>query len=394
VPATSTPETAIQTRRSDKRPRVARQLITLALLVVLGIALLASVPGLRDVLDEIRHMSGIWVAVAIVLELASAVSFVVLFRRFFDRLAGRDARALAWTEQGSGALLPGGGAGGLAIGGWLIHLAGAPTEWIVRRSGGLFFLTSAVNGASVIAAGLALTLGVRGPHGFAATGLPVLLVTASMAAVATLPLIVRSRPNTPRWIRGISAGVADAEHTTVRNPHWRLIGSLGYLGFDMAVLWACLHAVGDPISVPALVLAYNIGYLANTLPIPGGIGVLDAGLAGALVLYGASPADAAAAVLVYHAIALWVPGLGGFVAYLRVRPRLLKSGARRTVEPAAAPAMISAPPSRLYGTNAERRNERGGGECPSTRPEPVRSGPRRERSWRSSRASTPSSDRG
>jgi len=31
----------------------------------------------------------------------------------------------------------------------------APTEWIARRSGGVFFLTSAVNGATVIGAGLA-----------------------------------------------------------------------------------------------------------------------------------------------------------------------------------------------------------------------------------------------
>ena len=76
-------------------------------------------------------------------------------------------------------------------------------------------------------------------------------------------------------------------------------------------------------SIPALVLAYNIGYVANALPIPGGIGVLDAGLAGALLLYGASPAHVTAAVLIYHAVALWVPGLGGTLAYLRVRPRLI-----------------------------------------------------------------------
>ena len=45
----------------------------------------------------------------------------------------------------------------------------------------------------------------------------------------------------------------------------------------------------------ALMLGYSIGYLANALPVPGGIGVLDAGLVGALLLYGATPADAAAA---------------------------------------------------------------------------------------------------
>ena len=225
----------------------------------------------------------------------------------------------------SGALLPGGGAGGLAIGGWLMHLAGQPTRWIIRRSGGLFFLTSAVNSATVIMAGLALAAGVPGPHAFTLTLLPVLLAASATVLVAGLPRVVRSHPHAARWVGGISAGVKDAEQTTFKHPSWRLSGALGYLGFDMAVMWISLHAVGEPISIPAMVLAYNIGYLANALPIPGGIGVLDAGLAGALLLYGASPAHITAAVLIYHTIALWIPGLGGTLAYLRIRPRLIHS---------------------------------------------------------------------
>ncbi|MBV9605528.1 MAG: flippase-like domain-containing protein [Solirubrobacterales bacterium] len=325
---------------SAKRPKVVSQLTTLALLVALGLALLASVPGLRDVLDRIGDISPVWLALAVLAELASDVSFVVLFRRFFDRLDARDARALAWTEQATGALLPGGGAGGLAIGGWLIHLAGAPTDWIVRRSGGLFFLTSAVNAATVIAAGLALILGASGPHDFVLAALPTLLVGAVTLAVVALPAVTRSRPRTPGWIRAISAGVLDAEETTFRRPSWRLLGSLGYLWFDIAVLWLVLRGLGEAPTVPALILAYTIGYLANMLPIPGGIGVLDAGLTGALTLYGVAPAHAAAAALVYHAIALWVPGLGGLVGYLRVRPRLLRPDTRVSPAPLTEPAAL------------------------------------------------------
>jgi uncharacterized membrane protein YbhN (UPF0104 family) len=231
---------------------------------------------------------------------------------------------MAWTEQASGALLPGGGAGGLAIGGWLIHLTGAPTKWIVRRSGGLFFLTTAVNAATVTAAGLALIAGAPGPHDLACAVLPTMLVAASTLAVAALPKITRTRPGTPRWIRAISAGVQNAEQTTFQHPSWRLAGGLGYLGFDIAVLWICLTALGPAPSLPTVVLAYNIGYIANALPIPGGIGALDAGRTGALIVYGIAPAHAAAAVLVYHTIALWIPGLGGLLAYSRLRPRLVK----------------------------------------------------------------------
>jgi uncharacterized membrane protein YbhN (UPF0104 family) len=264
-------------------------------------------------------MNPTWILVGVAFEVASDVSFVVGFRLFFERLPGREARLLAWTEQSSGALLPGGGVGGLAVGAWLMSLTGAPTPWIARRSGGLFFLTTAVNGATIIGSGLALVLGAAGPHDFERVLLPTVLVAAATLAVATLPRVVRNRAHVPRWIRMISSGVEDAEHTTFKHPNWRLLGALGYLGFHIAVLWVCLNAAGAPPSIPALILAYNIGYLANTLPIPGGIGVLNAGLIGALVLYGAPATPAAAAVVVYHAIALWIPGLGGLLAYLRLR---------------------------------------------------------------------------
>ena len=308
--------------QSDTHPKIATLVARLLLLTALVASLLIAVPGLRPVISTIRHIDPVWIAAAIGLELASCVSFVVLFRLFFDRLSPRDARALAWTEMASGALLPGGGAGGLAIGGWLIHLTGAPTQWIVRRSGGLFFLTSAVNAATVIVTGVLLGVGVSSPNAFVLTLLPVLVVVPLTLAIAALPHALRSRDRVAMWLRGINAGVRDAEQTTFRHPSWRLAGALGYLGFDMAVLWITLKAVGVPISVPALVLAYNIGYLTNILPIPGGIGVLDAGLAGSLLLYGAPAGHVAAAVLVYHAIALWTPGLGGTLAYLSVRSRL------------------------------------------------------------------------
>jgi uncharacterized membrane protein YbhN (UPF0104 family) len=226
-------------------------------------------------------------------------------------------------------LLPGGGAGGLAIGGWLISLTGAPLRWIVRRSAGLFFLSALVSTSALVGAGLALIAGAPGPHDRATVVLPTVLVAVGTLAVAALPAVLRSRTRTPRWIAAIATGVREAEQTTFnRHPSWRLLGALGYLAFDIAVLWILLRAVGDAPSVAVVVLAYSIGYAANSLPIPGGIGVLDAGLTGALVLYGVSPMHAAAAVIVYHAIAFWVPGLGGLLAYLRLRPRLLRAGAQ------------------------------------------------------------------
>jgi uncharacterized membrane protein YbhN (UPF0104 family) len=313
---------------------VGRRAASAGLLIALAVSLVLALPALRPVLAEIRDMNPLWVAAAVALELASSMSFVVIFRLFFDRLAGSEARALGWTSMASGALLPGGGVGGLAIGGWLISLTGAPTQWIVRRSSGLFFLTSAVNAAAVIGAALLLLAGWAGPHDFGRAALPLVIAAAVALLVVASPRIVRRRRSAGApWLEGIAAGIGDAQ-SAVRHPSWRFTGALGYLGFDIAVLWATFSAVGHPPPVPALVLAYLIGYLANALPIPGGVGVLDAGLVGALLLYGAAPADAAAAVLVYHAIALWVPATGGVLAYARLRPQLLARPGADSLAPA------------------------------------------------------------
>lgn len=330
---------AVRSNPPEKAPfgsqlRIGRRLGTMALLAGLVVALLGSVPGLHGVFDRLRHISPVWILVGVALELASDISFVVVFRLFLDRLGTRDARLLAWAEQGSGALLPGGGAGGLAIGVWLIHLTGAPLRWTLRRSSGLFFLGAAVSSAALVGGGAALIAGAPGPHDFPRVVLPTVLAAGATLVIAGLPAIVRSHPHAPRWLGALATGVHEAELTTLnRHPSWRLLGALGYLGFDVAVLWVMLRAQGHAPGVAVVVLAYSVGYAANSLPVPGGIGVLDAGLTGALVLYGVSPTHAVAAVLIYHAIAFWVPGLGGLYAYLRLRPRLLHTGRAESQTP-------------------------------------------------------------
>jgi uncharacterized membrane protein YbhN (UPF0104 family) len=106
-----------------------------------------------------------------------------------------------------------------------------------------------------------------------------------------------------------------------------MLGAAGFLWLDMAALWAACRATGHPIGVLAVAVAYFIGYLATMIPMPAGLGVLDSGLAGALVLYGFSPTASVGAVLVYHAISVWVPGLGGLIAWLPARVRMQESAA-------------------------------------------------------------------
>ena len=98
-----------------------------------------------------------------------------------------------------------------------------------------------------------------------------------------------------------------------------MLGAVAFLWCDIGVLAACFAAAGHVPPLAALVLAYQIGYLSNLIPVPGNIGVLDGSLVGMLVIYGAAATAATAATVVYHAIALWIPAMWGTVAFLLLR---------------------------------------------------------------------------
>ncbi len=89
------------------------------------------------------------------------------------------------------------------------------------------------------------------------------------------------------------------------------------------MLGVCFPAFGNPLPpVDALLLAYIIGQLGGLVPLPGGIGGLDLGLIGALVLYGTDATDAAVAVLAYRGVLLAVPALVGLPSLALLRRKL------------------------------------------------------------------------
>jgi uncharacterized membrane protein YbhN (UPF0104 family) len=153
---------------------------------------------------------------------------------------------------------------------------------------------------------------------------PGLVAVVVLLAFLALPRFVdslvgnRKEGRLVSLLRGSAESVRDTA-VLLRRPDWRLVGAFGYLWFDIAVLELCFQAAGGNPPLSTLVLAYQIGYLSNFLPIPGGIGVLDGSFVGMFVLYHVNASIAAAATLVYHAISLWVPGTWGTVAFLLLR---------------------------------------------------------------------------
>jgi uncharacterized membrane protein YbhN (UPF0104 family) len=289
-------------------------------LAVLAVGLLLWVDPLGDVLGELGQIDPRWLIFAVGLEFASCVSYVMVFRWLFGRVSGRSAGKLAWLGLGAGAVLPGGDVAGLAASCLLLHRHGVPKRRLVVRSSVLLLLINAVSVAVTGVAGALLLSGAAaGPHDLLRAGLPVLVSGAIAGVVVAIPFAVRrSGGRAPAWIVALADAVGEAGRL-LRQQDWRLLGAAGYPLLDMAALWAACAATGHPPSFAALIVAYNIGYLASIVPIPAGVGVLDGGLTAALILYGESPSAALAAVLAYRALAVWVPGVCGLAASVQLR---------------------------------------------------------------------------
>jgi uncharacterized protein (TIRG00374 family) len=78
-------------------------------------------------------------------------------------------------------------------------------------------------------------------------------------------------------------------------------------------------SVGSAPEVSIVWIAYLIGQLGNWLPLPGGIGGVEIGLIGTVVLFGLPLATATASVLLYRMIELWIPAALGVVAFAQLR---------------------------------------------------------------------------
>src|SRR6202020_459734 len=226
------------------------------------------------------------------------------------------------------------GLGGIALGAWVLSTKGVSVEKIAKRSVLLFVMTSAVNVSLVVVIGVPMWLGLL--PGSRDPLLTLLPAAAAIAAIlGTLALAAwarRAAARRPleqgRWavtLVALSGGVQDAVRL-IREHDWRVLGAVAYWLFDNLALYACLAAFGDTPGVWVVAMAYLVGMLANSLPIPGGFVAVEGGLVGMLVLFGVRPVFVVvAAVLVYRAISLWIPASIGSLAFLGLRREIGKT---------------------------------------------------------------------
>jgi uncharacterized membrane protein YbhN (UPF0104 family) len=306
----------------DLRALARRAAVPAAAAAALVAAVLVLGGPLETFADAVRRAidaDPAWVIAAAAFELLSFGGYIVLLWLVGSRASGRlGLRESAEITLGGAAatrLLPTAGAGGAAMTLWALRRSGMGT----RRAAGTLLtflvLVYAVFLAALALSGALLTLHGVGPLALTAlpAGLAALGVVLSLAAAAWMPTEGTGRVRTVGAVLG--GAVRDAiEHVRSADP--RLLGAFAWWGFDMAVLYGMLNAFGTAPPFSVIVLAYFLGQVANTIPVPG---AASGGLVGVLLAFGVGADLAIVSVLAYRAMAIWIPAPVGLVALGKLR---------------------------------------------------------------------------
>jgi uncharacterized membrane protein YbhN (UPF0104 family) len=330
--------------------RPSRTLLLAILALGAGVAA-ALVSGAANIGGRLARGRPVWIVLAAGLELASALGFVATFQLVFGQwLPRRMSLRAGLVMLAATILVPAGGLVAVGVGTRALRRRGIPATTTGSRAIAFLLITNAPSLIVLGVLGMALGAGLLdGPHAPVLTVLPAAIALSVIGLTVFLPKVSRQRdaPTSLRIAkRAVSSATTQLElgvleaRALLRGRSLKLLGAAAYYAADNAVLWATFRAFGHahpPIATFAM--AYVIGSAAGSLPVPGGIGVVEGGMIGALVLYGAPAGCAGIAVLAYRAVSTGLPlALGGvgLLTLCRPAPRRLdlRRGQRRISYPA------------------------------------------------------------
>lgn len=307
------------------------RIVTLLVVAVIVALALVALPGIGDIRNRLGNANGGWIAWAAAFSVLSMFGFVRALWAVFDRaVPWRRAVVLGFAEQGANVLMPAGGVSGPALGVLVMRRAGVPGDLAARRHAALFLATSAVSLVALLLAGTLLAVGILprdvalsavvAPAGGAAA-----VLLGSLAVALRRPRASEPHSRIGRALHFIHGGARATLEVLLHGDRLFVLGAVTYFAADVLSLAAAFHAVSaaaPPVGV--FVVAYTLGHAGALLPTPGGIGGTEGGLIGAFSAYGASPAAATAAVLLYRVFQLGLPAVLGGLCMLRIRRQLAR----------------------------------------------------------------------
>ena len=265
-----------------------------------------------DALGRVADADPRWLVAGAAFELLSFGGYIALLwlvgGRATPRLGFRASTEVTLGGAAATRLLPTGGVGGAALTIWAFRRAGLDARDATRTLLAFLVLLYSIFLGSIALAGGLLALGILAGHGpLALTALPAGAAVLAILCGLALALL---RPH-----GALGAGVRQAI-ALARSGDLRLLGAPAWWAFDAAVLWAMLQALGAPPSLAVVVLAYFVGQVANTIPVPGAV---SGGMVGVLLAFGVEADLALASVLAYRSVAIWLPAPIGLAALAGLR---------------------------------------------------------------------------
>lgn len=131
-----------------------------------------------------------------------------------------------------------------------------------------------------------------------------------VAATVTALVISYRYPTLAARIRRMAAELTKSLRQLGRRPSQALISAAGAILISLGLtgaLWASVHAFGGELSLPLAAFVLLFGSTAgNVVPVPGGLGTVDAALTAALTASGVALADALPAVVLFRLVTLWL----------------------------------------------------------------------------------------
>jgi uncharacterized protein (TIRG00374 family) len=330
--------------RPPARARLTRRIAVRAVLLLLaGVSLYLLAPSILEVFSswpELRELNPLWLALAVFFECVSSLAHWTLQRIAFRTQSWFAVGTSQLTGAAASRILPGGAAAASAMQYGILVRAGIPPPTVAAGLAASFAATTATVLALPLIAVLAAIGGTAVPHGLRNVAY---LGGGAFVAMAVLGVVafVSDRP-LRLFGRGVRAAAGPVrrrhrlEHLPenllshrdslrrafAAHPWLALLAALGKWGFDYLALLCVLAALSVEPEPELVLIAYAGASLLGMIPLtPGGLGFVEAGLAGLLVLAGVGAGDAAVATLAYRLIAFWLPLPAGAVAWLLARRR-------------------------------------------------------------------------
>jgi len=312
--------------------------------VVAGIAIYLAFPSLVAVFGswpKLASLQPLWFGAAVLAEAAHFACTIWLQRIALQTKAWFSVATSQLTGNAISSVVPGGAAFGAATQFRMLTAAGNDTATAV--SGLTAFSLLGIAGLLALPVVLlpailfgipidrslehAALLGVAAFVLFAAFGAVVLFMDAPIRWAGRVVQKVRNRiKRKDEPMTGLDDRlVFERDHIRdVLGEKWRaaLLLSSGRIAFDFLALLFSIHATGAAPQPALVLLAYAVQGLLALIPItPGGLGIVEAGLSGMLILAGVPGGEAVLATLAYRIISYWLPIFVGPFAYLAFRLR-------------------------------------------------------------------------